>query len=271
MGRPRIWTDDSLIEAVEASTTWTEVMRGIGIAVSGQNHRTVLRRCRELSLDISHLPETHTVVAPRAQRDANSRHQPTREEAQRLLAEHTSWAGLLRALDEPATGHGYRWAQGWIAEYRLDASHLNGRLGTPLPPEEHPFIDEPEPENLRRAAIAQASEWFLSRGYMVSIPMDVAPYDLVAESADGMHRIQVKSTNVRERTTSRWKVTISQKKFRPGNGRRKWSVETCPYEEGTVDYFFIVCGDGSRYLIPWETTNGSGSLVLDVKYANYRV
>ena len=271
MGRPRNWSDEALAAAVAASRSWADVLRELGLAVGGQNQKTILRRCQELGIDTAHLPTTTTVVAPRMQRDAHSQVPPDRDEAERLLAEHTSWASLLRTLGEPLTGHDYRWAQQWISDYGLDASHLNGRLGAPLPPEVHPFLDEPEPVHLRRAAIAQASEWFLSRGYMVSIPMDVAPYDLVVDSTDGMRRIQVKSTNSQQRTTGRWTVAITQGKFRPATGRKKWHVDQHPYDDGVIDYFFIVCGDGSRYLIPFETTNGQASLVLDVKYSNYRV
>jgi hypothetical protein len=64
---------------------------------------------------------------------------------------------------------------------------------------------------------------------------------------------------------------------RPHGGRRGGKLTANgarikrTYREDEVDYFFILTGDGSVYLIPLAVTGGARSLVLDSKYAAYRV
>ena len=54
-GRQRTWTDDQLIEAVAAGTTWSDCIRALGLSdTSAGNWKTVQRRAEELNLDFSH-------------------------------------------------------------------------------------------------------------------------------------------------------------------------------------------------------------------------
>lgn len=92
------------------------------------------------------------------------------------------------------------------------------------------------------------------------MPVEPAPYDLVVESKNGFTKIQVKSAATR--TRGKWAVSI---------GRIPYGQKRMPYLDTDVDYFFIVCGDGRRYLIPLQVVSGSSQLVLDAKYANYCV
>jgi hypothetical protein len=110
----------------------------------------------------------------------------------------------------------------------------------------------------------------MHRGYVVSIPVEPVRYDLVVESDEGLMRVQVKSTTSKDH--GRWIVRIDRQKYgkrlRPSsNGAR----QKCTYLPDEIDYFFVVTGDGDKYLIPLSETNEALSLTLDSKYAVYRV
>jgi hypothetical protein len=50
----RTWTDDQLRELVAASTTWNDVLRGLGLTLRGRNHVRITRRVQDLGLDTGH-------------------------------------------------------------------------------------------------------------------------------------------------------------------------------------------------------------------------
>lgn len=133
-----------------------------------------------------------------------------------------------------------------------------------------PFSAEVDDAHLAQAAIGEAVSWFLRHGYVPSLPVAVAQYDLIAESDDGLVRVQVKSTTHRVR--SRWNVGINRFVYeadsaRSANGARKRR----PYRPDEVDLFFIVTGSGDHYLIPLAATGDAVNLTLDDKYASYKV
>jgi hypothetical protein len=101
------------------------------------------------------------------------------------------------------------------------------------------------------------------------VPTEPAPYDLVVESDDGFARIQVKSTSARD--VGRWAVSISRREYTPGILNAGGARKDCVYRDTEIDYFFIVAGDGSQYIIPLKATNGIGHITLDSKYAAFRV
>ena len=60
MGRPSLWTDKDLIEAVQSSQSIYEVRKKLGYKVgTGSGHLRVLNRARELGLDMSHFKKGH--------------------------------------------------------------------------------------------------------------------------------------------------------------------------------------------------------------------
>jgi hypothetical protein len=133
-----------------------------------------------------------------------------------------------------------------------------------------PFRAEVREQHLRIAAIGEAASWFLQRGYVASVPLAVAQYDLIAESDDGLVRVQVKTTTRKER--GRWVVDIARRVYEASvsanaNGARRRQA----YRTDEIDMFFIITGDASRYLVPLEATGGVAQLTLDDKYAAYRV
>jgi hypothetical protein len=151
----------------------------------------------------------------------------------------------------------------------LDTSHLVHKLSfRPVRGVATPFGND-----VRRTAqsgLSIAARWFLDRGYLVSVPLEPAPYDLITESDDGLMRVQVKTTRSQERS-GRYRVHISHMIHdgsvpRNANGSRK----PVPYTADQVDYFFIAT-PVSMYLIPITVVPGVFMIVLDKKYAAFAV
>ena len=136
---------------------------------------------------------------------------------------------------------------------------------------EVPFTKEPSPDNLRMAAIGMATDWFLKRGYLVSIPVEPAKYDLVVESDEGFQRVQVKTTTVQD-PYGRWTAGCHRHEYQQEvEPTASGKFRKIAYGKGDIDFFFIVTGDEDCYLIPLGATNRALSLTLDKKYAAYKV
>ncbi|WP_375155070.1 group I intron-associated PD-(D/E)XK endonuclease [Micromonospora sp. 4G55] len=107
--------------------------------------------------------------------------------------------------------------------------------------------------------------WFLSRGYMVSLPVEQTTYDLVVESDEGLKRVQVRTSRGGQ-VVGLTRTQYGASKGTPSSGR----YGSRPYRSGELDLFYIYCGDGSAYLIPLDAVLGMRCLSL-AKYANYRL
>lgn len=94
--------------------------------------------------------------------------------------------------------------------------------------------------------------------------MEPEVYDLLVTTPEGIHRVQVKSSE-RPGRDGHWQV---------GVGRRPYvldkSATKMPYDPDDIDMFFIALGDGSLYLIPSAVLAGRVSIYADT-YAKYRV
>jgi len=89
-GRRRRFTDDELVAVVAESTSYAEVIRRLGYAVSGGAHRFVVRHIVRLGLDISHFT---------GQRWARGRRFPGRNERtlEEVMTERSTYpTGRLR-------------------------------------------------------------------------------------------------------------------------------------------------------------------------------
>ena len=134
-----------------------------------------------------------------------------------------------------------------------------------------PFQAQVSEKFLRTAAIGEAVSWFLHRGYVVSVPLAVTQYDLIAESDTGFVKVQVKTTTSKTQY-GRWEVGIERQIYdAEAGGGANGSRRRRAYRPDEIDMFFITTSDGSRYLIPLEATGGATSLTLDNKYAAYKV
>lgn len=117
---------------------------------------------------------------------------------------------------------------------------------------------------LRVAAQPIAVAWFALQGLPVALPSEPQAYDLLVTMPDGIRRVQVKSTTQRTASGS-WTVVI---------GRRPYKLDKtagrAPYDPDTIDLFFVICADGSIYLIPSDVLAGRTQVSLSV-CAAYRV
>lgn len=133
------------------------------------------------------------------------------------------------------------------------------------------FSRIPSGENLNKAAVGVSVGWFLRKGYMVSLPVEPAHYDLVVESDEGLKKVQVKSTTSHDKGGA-WKVYVSRTAYsseveiRGAAGKRRRTS----YTKEQVDLFFVLTGDGSIFLIPVEALGSVKTINLDTKYAKYR-
>jgi len=151
-----------------------------------------------------------------------------------------SWSTLLAALGVKSTSRAYQTRVRAHAErLGVDLSHLDNRARQ----EGHQLKLEPTLANLRVAATMLAACWFSLRGYDSAIPVEPALYDLLVSMPDGIKRVQVKTTTYYSKNG--WQVVVGRRPYSEGN--RKGLV---PYDPALIDWFFIVDGDLTMYLIP---------------------
>ncbi len=118
---------------------------------------------------------------------------------------------------------------------------------------------------------ASAIEWLTSKGALVFFPLGHSPdVDLIAELDGRLLRVQVKTCTGRIRTpdgNQRWAVQLATL-----GGNQSWSGVSKKFDPSTVDYLFVLVGDGRRWLIPAVDVEGSVSISLGGrKYSEYEV
>jgi hypothetical protein len=231
------WTDGQLTDAVRVSACWRDVVRALGI---GTNSASVNRRIKadatRLSLDMSHFKSTRTW-----------------DEAQlkRAVTEALSWDEVFMSLGlRTLTKETRARIQGHAIRLGLDLKHLEIRTIQSSVPSEWRL----DPIRLREAAAPLAAAWFMVRGCTVSFPVEQAVYDLLVQSHEMIHRVQVKTTTTSGATGQ---VNVARRPYSAQNlGPRM------PYDPRVIDYFFIVDGDYSMYLIPSRVIAGRVGLML---------
>jgi hypothetical protein len=184
------------------------------------------------------------------------------------VAASTNWSAVMVAIGKKP-GNGTEKVKVVASRLGLDTSHFAyKRCFRPVPGVEMPFRNTVRSGG--QSGLSIAARWFLDRGYIVSVPLEPAPYDLVAESDEGLKRVQVKTTRQRQ-PSGRFCVEIARRVHdgtvpRNANGSRR----AVPYNSDQVDYFFIVTPE-SMFLIPISVVAGFRRIVLDVKYAAFAV
>jgi hypothetical protein len=120
------------------------------------------------------------------------------------------------------------------------------------------------------SSLSVAMQWFLERGYLVSVPIEPAPYDLVTESDEGLQRVQVKSTSRRNPKGS-YVVRLTRTVYVPGaKPNASGSYRAVPYEPGVIDYFFILTRSRDIYLIPAPVVAGATNIAV-ARYDKFKV
>jgi hypothetical protein len=232
-----VWTDDQLTNAVKISACWLDVARALGITTNSEGvMRRVRRDAIRLALDVSHFKGTRTWD------DA---------QLKRAVAEATSWDDVFASLGLKTPRKETRARlQGHAVRLGLELEHLERRPEPTADPT--PWcLDQ---ARLRDAAAPLAAAWFMMRGCTVAFPIEQAVYDLLVQSDEKMHRVQVKTTTT---SGAAGQVIVSRRPYSAGNlGPRM------PYDPKAIDYFFIVDGEYNLYLIPSRAIAGRVALML---------
>lgn len=242
------WTDSELADAVRDSTNWRSVMLRLGFGERSKSAgavRVVRRRAAELGLDWSHFR------GKRRWSDA---------QLKQAVAECQSWDELFSRLGL-STGHGTMpHIKSHAVRLGLDTSHLN-RLSHSGRPHAEPTPQvahlKAELKLLRVAAGALAAGWFMLRGCAVSFPAEPTVYDLLADTPQGLMRVQVKSTTYRRKNEG-WMAGVGH---HPDTHAKKKSL-VLAYSPDEIDLFFVIDGDMTMYLIPSRAIAGHVRIVL---------
>ena len=233
----RTWSDARLVSAVATSRSWRGVMRELGLCVtSAGSIRIVKRQVARLGLDTSHF------TGQRRWSDAQLR---------RAVASAYSWSELLLELGLHDNADDRTRVKAHAARLGLDLSRLTDqeqeiRCHASL---------TPSLKNLRQAATSLAASWFAMYGCPAAIPIEPTVYDLLVSTSDGIKRIQVKTTTYSGKAG--WQVAVGRRTYSIGNRERQ-----VPYDPELIDWFFIVDGDLTMYLIPSQVIAGRVSILL---------
>jgi hypothetical protein len=240
----RTWTDSQLIAAVAASHSWRGVMRELGLCVTSAGAiKSVRSHATRLGLDTSHF------TGQRRWSDALLR---------RAVADAVSWDELIAALGL-APNHG---------DSRIMVKAHAVRLGLDLSRLQPPAVAGgaadliPDIKRLRDAGAAIAAMWFLLCGCNASFPVEPTIYDLLVSMPAGIKRVQVKTTTYKK---DGWEVQVGRRPYSVGN--RGLQV---PYDPDALDFFFILDGDLTMYLIPSRVIAGRVGILLR-NYSQYIV
>jgi len=84
--------------------------------------------------------------------------------------------------------------------------------------------------------------------------MEPTVYDLLVSMPDGIKRVQVKTTTYYNKG---WAVQVGRRPYSVGNRAR-----LMPYDPELIDFFFILDGEFTMYLIPSRVIAGRVGILL---------
>lgn len=98
----------------------------------------------------------------------------------------------------------------------------------------------------------------------MAIPLtDTQRYDLIIVHDEGMERVQVKTTTLKQ-----WGNYVAHLRTIGGN---KSQVKTRLFDPTDHEWLFVVCGDATAYMIPTTEITARYSLTLGRRYERYRL
>jgi hypothetical protein len=176
----------------------------------------------------------------------------------RAVAAAYSWSELLSGLGLYGSADDRTRVKAHAVRLGLDL----GRLDRPDGAEAARPEFRPDLKHLREAGAAIATMWFLLCGYNVSLPVEPTVFDLLVSMPAGIKRVQVKTTTY---SKGGWAVAV---------GRRPYSAThraaLVPYDPELLDFFFILDGELTMYMIPSHVIAGRVQLLLN-NYVRYVV
>lgn len=237
MARKRKYTDEQLVAAISAATSWRGVLRELGLtATSSGAMRSVRSHADDLGLEYNHF---------------RSQRRWTERDLRAAIARGSTWAGVGEILRLKG-GSEIESLKGHAARLGLETVHL-----TPSPPAPYSVSLEPDITHLDRAGSLLAAAWYTLSGQNVSWPLEPSRFDLLVCTEAGTRRVQVKTT--KSRAGHSWKVYLSTCR----RSRRT-------YTPAEIDDFFILDGDLNAYLIPVAAVGGLHAIHL-AAYSQYRL
>lgn len=252
----RTWSDEALQRAIPKSHSWLGVARELGLQSSSVRHG-LRRRADQLGLDYSHFTGQRTW---------------SDEDLRKAIAESSSWNEAARRVGISArSSTGARSLRSHAERLGLNVSHFASHEPVELR-SALPFTKLRAPAEGSRAGLSIAARWFLSRGYGVSIPLEPEPYDLITDSDEGLKKIQVKTTRMAT-GNGRYRVRLVRNVYDASAtlGNAGGKHRQLPYEQGSIDFFFIIVNGDGKYLIPFEVVAGLKTIILDYKYAAFKI
>lgn len=231
VSRTSTYSDENLVTAVAASHLWRDVLRALAlVTTSSSAMRSVRRQADRLALDYRLL---------------TGQQRWTDDKLAEAVQTSSTWAQVVAQLGLADASIATA-LKGHAARLGIDDDHL--RAGSSGPP---PAIRmTPDSTHLSRAGSLLAASWFALCGHDVSWPLEPCRYDLLVQMDGAVQRIQVKTTTVRQRDS--WTVWLSSTRSGP----------RVTDDLDQIDYFFIVDGDLSYYLIPARRVGGLHAISL---------
>lgn len=122
---------------------------------------------------------------------------------------------------------------------------------------------ESNPRKQGDAGMGVAIGWFASNGYTVCVPLtDSQGYDLIVDDECMLKRVFVRTTT-RKNGSGNWEAGLRTQ------GGNKSQFKIRKFDKDAVELVFIVCGDGSMFLIPSGKVECMSSITLGDKYKEY--
>lgn len=146
----------------------------------------------------------------------------------------------------------------------------NMRSKRPEQPEPRPLAEAigfstfPNPRKQGNAGLGIAIAYLTRLGVDVAIPLtDTQRYDLVIVHDEGMERVQVKTTTMRQGNS--YFVGLAT------IGGNKTQTKARKFDPTDYEWLFVVCGDATAYMIPSLTITTGTTLLLSRRYERYRL
>jgi hypothetical protein len=206
--------------------------------------RIVRRRATELNIDWSHF---------------RGKRRWSDTQLKQAVPECKSWPELLSRLGLSAnSGNVTPHIKSHAVRLGLDTSHLDRLSHTGRQPAEALAQEsglKAQRKYLRVAAGTLAATWFALRGCAVSFPVEPVEYDLLAGTAKGIRKVQVKTTTFASKDG--WMAVVGH---HPDTRSKKGQL--LAYDPDEIELFFIVDGDMTMYLIPSRAIAGRTRILL---------
>lgn len=115
--------------------------------------------------------------------------------------------------------------------------------------------------------LGSAIAYFTSKGLSVSIPLtDTQDYDLIIEYPSGLKKVQVKTTRNIPTKSPYYTVELRTRTMCNGIMTREKN-----FADSDCDLLYILCADGSTYLIPRDQVATKFTMSLGKKYQSFRI